>query len=121
MGASPGNLSLSSQHASTQCCVGARFVITHSEYTQTDPVLATPVPQSVKTFADAGTQVELISDSSGCANPGPSGHSSHVNQASRPPDCNKFDKKKQESEENLNTDSKPKKLTLFEPVYPSDE
>ena len=101
--------------------MGARFVITHSEYTQTDPVLATPAPQSVKTFADAGTQVELISDSSGCANPGPSGHSSHVNQASRPPDCNKFDKKKQESEENLNTDSKPKKLALFEPVYPSDE
>ena len=35
-------------------------MITHSEYTQTDPVLATPVPQSVKTFADAGTQVELV-------------------------------------------------------------
>ena len=40
---------------------------------------------------------------------------------SRPGDCNKFDKKKQESEENINTDSKPKKLTLYEHVYPSDE
>ena len=119
--ASLGNLSVSSQDASTQCCVGARFVITRSEYTQTDPLLSTPVSQPVKTFADAGTQVELISDSPGGAIPGPSGHSSHVNQASRPADCNKCDKKKQESGENINTDSKPKKLTLFEQVYPSDE
>ena len=86
-------------------------MITCSEYTQTDPLLSTPVSQPVKTFADAGTQVELISDSPGSANPGPSGHSSHVNQASRPADCNKFDKKKQESGENINTDSEPKKLT----------
>ena len=40
---------------------------------------------------------------------------------SLPVDCHKCDKKKQESEENINTDSKPKKLTLFEQVYPSDE
>ena len=121
MATSPGNLSVSSQDASTQCCVGARFVITRSEYTQTDPELSTPVPQPVKTFADAGTQVELISDPPGGANPGPSGHSSLVNQASRAADCNKFDKEKQEPEENISTDSKSKKLTLFEQVYPSDE
>ena len=59
MATSPGNLSVFSQDASTQCCVGARFVITRSEYTQTDPVVSTPVPQPVKTFANAGTQVEL--------------------------------------------------------------
>ena len=53
-------------------------MITRSEYTQTDPVLSTPVPQPVKTFTDAGTQVELISESPSGANPGPSGHSSHV-------------------------------------------
>ena len=111
-------------------------MITRSEYTQTDPVLSTPVPQPVKAFTDAGTQVELISESPGGGNPGPSGHSSHVKvekkknpkgiyPVSRPDDCNKFDnkfdKKKQESEENINTDSKPKKLTLYEQVYPSDE
>ena len=71
MATSPGNLSVSSQDASTQCCVGARFAITRSKYTQTDPVLSMPVPQPVKTFADAGTQVELISDSPGGANPWP--------------------------------------------------
>ena len=38
----------------------------------------------------------------------------------RPVDCDKSDKKKQESEENIDSDSKPKKLTLFEQVYPSD-
>jgi len=78
MATSTRNLSISSQDASTQCCMGARFVITRSEYTQTDPVLSTPVPQPVKTFTDAGTQVELISESSGGANRGPSGRSSHV-------------------------------------------
>ena len=30
-------------------------------------------------------------------------------------------KKEQNSEEKVNTDSKPKKLALFEQVYPSDE
>ena len=40
---------------------------------------------------------------------------------SRPVDCDKSDEKKQESEQNINTDSKTKKLTLFEQVYPSDE
>ena len=78
MATSPGNLSVSAQDASTQCCVGARFVITRSEYTQTDPVVSTPVPQPVKTFTNAGTQVELISESPDGANPGPSGHSSHL-------------------------------------------
>ena len=75
----PGKLSVSSQDASTQCCVEARFVITRSEYTQTDPVVSTPVPQAVKTFADAGTQVEAISESPDGAYPGPSaGHSRDV-------------------------------------------
>ena len=129
---SPGNLSVSTQDVSTQCCVGARFVITRSEYTQTDPVIATPVPQPVKTFTDAGTQVDIIRESPDGANPGPSGHSSHVKDEKkknsggiypgfRSVNCDKFDKKKQKSEENINTDSKPKKLTLFEQVYPSDE
>ena len=129
MATSPGNLSVSSQDASTQCCVGARFVITRSEYTQTDPVVSTPVPQPVKTFTNAGTQVELISESPDGANPG---HSSHVKvekkkktggiyPGSRPIDGDKSDEKKQESEQNINTDSKRKKLTLFEQVYPSDE
>ena len=36
------------------------------------------MPQPVKIFADAGTQVELISESPDGANPGPSGHSKHV-------------------------------------------
>ena len=53
-------------------------MITRSEYTQTDPVVLTPVPQPVKTFTNAGTQVELISESPDGAHPGPSGHSSHV-------------------------------------------
>ena len=78
MATSPGNLSVSSQDASTQCRVGARFVITRSEYTQTDPVVSTPVPQPVKTFTDTGTQVEIIRESPDGANPCPSGHSSHV-------------------------------------------
>ena len=132
MATSPGNLSVSSQDASTQCCVGARFVITRSEYTQTDPVVSTPVPQPVKTFTNAGTQVELIRESPDGANPGPSGHSSHVKDekkkktggiypGSRPIDGDKSDEKKQESEQNINTDSKRKKLTLFEQVYRSDE
>jgi len=112
--------------------VGARFVITRSEYTQTNPVVSTPVPQPVKTFTDTGTQVEIIRESPDGANPCPSGHSSHVKDEKekncggiypgfRPVDCYKFDKKKQESEENINTDSKPKKRTLFEQFYPSDE
>ena len=135
MATSPGDLSVSSQDASTQCCVGARFVITRSQYTQTDPVVSPPVPHPVKTFTDAGTQVDLVSEGPGGANPGPSGHSktsSHVKDekkensrgtypVSQPADCNKFGKKKQESEENINTDSKRKKLTLYEQVYPSDE
>jgi len=58
--------------------VGARFVITRSEYTQTDPVVLTPVPQPVKTFTDAGTEVEIIRESPDRTNPGPSGHRSHV-------------------------------------------
>ena len=76
----PGKLSVPSQDASTQCCVGARFVITRSEYTQTDSVDSTPVPQPAKTFADAGTQVQvdIISESPDGANTGPSGHSRHV-------------------------------------------
>ncbi|KAK2549591.1 hypothetical protein P5673_029982 [Acropora cervicornis] len=77
------------------------LVLCGSKYTQTDPVVSTPVPQSVKTFSNSGTQVEFISES--------------------PDDCDKYDKKEQESEENINTASKPKKPTLFEQVYPSDE
>ena len=131
MATCPGKLSVSSQDASTQCCVGARFVITRSEYTQTDPVVSTPVPQPVKTFADAGTQVEITSEPPDGASPGPSGHSSAVKDdkrtnsggidlGSQPVDFIKL-AKKQDSEEKLNTDTKPKKLTLFEQVYPSDE
>jgi len=78
MATSPGNLNVSSQDASTQCCVGAKFLITRSEYTQTDPVVSTPVTQQVKTFTDTGTQVEIIKESPDGANPGPSGHSSHA-------------------------------------------
>ena len=66
------------QDASSQCCVKARLVITRSQYTQTDPVVSVPTPQPVKTFIDAGTQVELISESPDGANPGLSGHSSHI-------------------------------------------
>jgi len=36
------------------------------------------VPEPVKTFTDTGTQVEIIRESPDGANPGPSGHSSHV-------------------------------------------
>lgn len=53
-------------------------MITRSQYTQTDPVVSTPVPQSVKTFSNSGTQVEFISESPDGANLGPSSHSSHV-------------------------------------------
>lgn len=75
MATSPGFLSVSTQDASIQCCVGARFVITHSEYTPTDPVVSTLVPQPLKTVNNAGTQVELISESLDGTNPGPSSHS----------------------------------------------
>ena len=101
-------------------------MITRSEYTQTDLVVS-PVPQLVKTFTNAGTQVKLITESPDGANTGPSSHSSHLKDEKkkigggiypdyRPVDCDKSDKKKQESEENIET----KKLTLFEQVYPSD-
>ena len=106
-------------------------MITRSEYTQTDSV-ASPVPQLIKTFTNAGTQVKLITESPDGTNTGPSSHSSHLKDEKkkklggiyfdyRPVDCDKSDKKKQESEENIDSDSKPKKLTLFEQVYPSDE
>jgi len=125
-GNQPRILSVYSQDASTQC-----FVITRSQYTQTDSV-ASPVPQLVKTSTNARTQVKLITESPDGANTGLSSHSSHLNDEKkkklggiyfdyRPVDCDKSDKKKQESEENINSDSKPKKLTLFEQVYPSDE
>jgi len=115
MATSPGNLSDSSRDASTQCCVGARFVITRSGYTHTDPVVSTLVPQPVKTFADAGTQVDIIGESHDGSNPSPSGHSSHVKDEKEtkcggidprycPAYCDKFDKKKQECEENINAD-----------------
>ena len=102
-------------------------MITRSECTQTDPVVSTPVPQPVKTFTNAGTQVELISESPDGANPGPFSHSSHVKDekkkncggiypGSLAVDSDKSDKRKQESEEHIDTDSKPKKLTLFEQV-----
>ena len=123
-GNQPRILSVYSQDASTQC-----FVITRSEYTQTDSV-ASPVPQLVKTFTNAGTQVKLITESPDGTNTGPSSHSSHLKDEKkkiggiytdcRPVDCDKSDKKKKEPEENIDSDSKPKKLTLFEQVYPSD-
>ena len=40
---------------------------------------------------------------------------------SQPVDFIKLAKNKQDSQEKVNTDSKPKALTLFEQVYPSDE
>ena len=109
MTTSQGFVRVSSQDASTHCCVGARFVITRSEYTQTHAVVSTPVPQPVKTFTNAGTQVELITESPDGANPGPSSHSSHVKDekkkksrgidvGSLPVDCDKSDKKTRESE-----------------------
>ena len=52
-------------------------MITRSEYTQTDLVVS-PVPQLVKTFTNAGTQVKLITESPDGANTGPSSHSSHL-------------------------------------------
>ena len=77
-GNQPRILSVSSQDASTQRFVGARFVvITRSEYIQTDSVVS-PVPQLVKTFTNAGTQVKLITESPDGANTGPSSHSSHL-------------------------------------------
>ena len=114
------------EDASTQCCVGARFVLTRSSSTQTDPVDSTPVP--LKTFTDAGTQVEISDVSPDCAEPGPSGNSNHVKggvinlsyqQTAR--NCAKFDKKKQGFSGNENTESAQPKVTLFEQVYPSDE
>ena len=53
-------------------------MIRRSEYTQTDPLVSTLVPQPIKTFADAGTQVDIIGESHDGSYPGPSGHSSHV-------------------------------------------
>ena len=53
-------------------------MITRSEYTQTHAVVSTPVPQPFKTFTNAGTEVELITESPDGANPGPSSHSGHV-------------------------------------------
>ena len=126
-GNQPRILIVSSQDASTQRCVGARFVVMmRSEYTQTDSVVS-PVPQLVKTFTIAETPVKLITESPDGANTGPSSHSSHFKNSGwiypdyRPVDCDKSDKKKQESEENIDSDSKPKKPTLFELVYPSGE
>ena len=46
-------------------------------------------------------------------------NSGGIYPGSLPVNCDKFDKMKQESAEN--TDSKPKKLTLFEEVYPWHE
>lgn len=63
--------------ASTQCCVGARFVITRSVSTQTPGLeVSTPIP--VKTFTDVGIQVEIINESTDGGMPGPSGNSSHA-------------------------------------------
>ena len=71
-------LIVSSHYGSTQRFVGARFVvITRSEYIQTDSVVS-PVPQLVKTFTNAGTQVKLITESPDGANTGLSIHGSHL-------------------------------------------
>ena len=60
--------------ASTQCCVGARFVITRSVSTQTPGLeVSTPIP--VKTFTDVGIQVEIINESTDGGMPGPPGNS----------------------------------------------
>ena len=76
-GNQPRILIVSSQDASTQRCVGARFVVmTRSEYTQTDSVVS-PVPQLVKTFTIAETPVKLITESPDGANTGPSSNRSH--------------------------------------------
>ena len=71
-------LIVSSQDASTQRCVGARFVvITRSEYTQTDSVVS-PVPQLVKSFSNPVIPVKLITESPDGANTGLSIHGSHL-------------------------------------------
>ena len=59
---SPGNLSVCSQDASTQCCVGARFVVTRSEYTQTDPVLSKTVPQPFRSEQVYPSDEESLND-----------------------------------------------------------
>ena len=64
-------------------------MITPSEYTQMGPVVSTPVPQPVKTFTNAETQVELISESPDGDNPGPSSHSSHVKDEKKK-NCGEF-------------------------------
>ena len=77
-GNQPRILIVSSQDASTQRCVGARFVvITRLEYTQTDSAVVSPVPQLVKAFTNAGKPVTLITEFPDGANTGPSIHSSH--------------------------------------------
>ena len=74
-GNQPSILIVSSQDASTQRCVGARFaVITRLEYTCTSDSVVSPVPQLVKTFTNAGTPVKLITESPDGANTGPSIH-----------------------------------------------
>ena len=66
----------------------------------TDSV-ASPVPQLVKTFTNAGKPVKLITESPDGANTGPPIHSSHFKNSGwiypdyRPVDCDKSDKKKQ--------------------------
>ena len=91
------------------------------------------MPQSVKTFTNATTQVELISESSDGTNPGPSSHSSHVNDEKKKIGgeftlaldqlivINLTKRNKNLKKIYINTDSTQKKLTLFQQVYPSDE
>ena len=114
------------QDASTQCCVGARFVITRSVSTQTPgPLVSTPVP--VKTYTDIGIQVDRLNESTDGAMSGPSQDSAKPHPSGKQKETNpstinhaQTDKRKRESRDN-NNDSKQHKPTLFELVYPSDE
>ena len=115
------------EDASTQCCVGARFVITRSDSTQTPgPLVSTPLP--VKTYTDIGIQVDRLNESTDGAMPGPSQDSAKPHPSGNQNDSNlstvnhtKTDKRKRESTDNFNNVSKQHKPTLFELVYPSDE
>ena len=115
------------QDASTQCCVGARFVITRSVSTQTPgPLVSTPVP--VKTYTDIGIQVDRLNESTDGAMSDPSQDSAKPHPSGKQKETNpstinhaQTDKRKRESRDNNNNDSKQHKPTLFELVYPSDE
>ena len=115
------------EDASTQCCVGARFVITRSVSTQTPgPIVSTPAP--VKTCTDIGIQVDRLNEFTDGAMSCPSQGSGKPYHSGNQNDTNlstinhaKPGKRKRKSRDNYNNDSKQHKPTLFELVYPSDE